>query len=228
MERNLFNMKNLIFDYDGTLHETMRIYGPAFRKNYELLVSRDLAEPREFSDTEIGYWLGFTAGDMWNRFAPSLSDEEKAACSFRIQEEMRRLIEDGTAQLYPCVPDMMDRLRAEGYRMLLLSNCKTVYLQSHRNRFDLDRWFHDYYWSEGYGWKSKTEILKLLLEKYPGESIVIGDRILDMQCAADCGIPSIGCAYGYAPALDELKTAAAIAERPEDLEILIPKLFAAR
>ena len=71
-------MKNLIFDYDGTLHETMRIYGPAFRKNYENLVSRGLAPAREFSDAEISGWLGFTAADMWNRFAPQLSDEEKA------------------------------------------------------------------------------------------------------------------------------------------------------
>ena len=55
------SMKNLIFDYDGTLHETMRIYGPAFRKNYENLVSRGLAPAREFSDAEISGWLGFTA-----------------------------------------------------------------------------------------------------------------------------------------------------------------------
>ena len=106
-------MKNLIFDYDGTLHETMRIYGPAFRKNYENLVSRGLAPAREFSDAEISRWLGFTAADMWNRFAPQLSDEEKAACSRRIQDEMARLIENGTAELYPGVTELMDRFREE-------------------------------------------------------------------------------------------------------------------
>ena len=188
-------MKNLIFDYDGTLHETMRIYGPAFRKNYTNLVSRGLAPVREFSDAEISGWLGFTAADMWNRFAPQLSDEEKAACSRRIQEEMARLIEDGTAELYPGVPKL------------------------------LDRWFHGYYWSEGYGWKTKTEILKLLIREHPGPSVMIGDRILDMKCAADCGIPSVGCAYGYASSPEEFASAACIAESPEDLPGIIRRIL---
>ena len=219
------SMKNLIFDYDGTLHETMRIYGPAFRKNYENLVSRGLAPAREFSDAEISGWLGFTAADMWNRFAPQLSDEEKAACSRRIQDEMARLIENGTAELYPGVTELMDRFREEGYTILLLSNCKTGYLERHRKRFDLDRWFHGYYWSEGYGWKTKTEILKLLIKEHPGPSVMIGDRILDMKCAADCGIPSVGCAYGYAASPEEFASAACIAESPEDLPGIIRRIL---
>ena len=217
-------MTNLIFDYDGTLHETMRIYGPAFRKNYALLVSRGLAAPREFTDAEISYWLGFTAGDMWNRFAPQLSDEEKAACSFRIQEEMARLIEDGTARLYPEIPALLDRFKAEGFGIFLLSNCKTVYLERHRKRFSLDRWFDGYYWSEGYGWKTTTDILELLLKEHPGPAVMIGDRILDMRCAADCGIPSIGCAYGYAAEREEFRTAAAIAEAPGNLLKLVQEV----
>ena len=29
---------NIIFDYDGTLHNSIKIYGPAFRKAYEYLI----------------------------------------------------------------------------------------------------------------------------------------------------------------------------------------------
>ena len=221
-------MRNLIFDYDGTLHETMRIYGPAFRKNYENLVSRQLAPARGFSDDEISYWLGFTAADMWNRFAPQLSDTEKAACSRQIQEEMARLIEDGTAQLYPGVSEIMDGFRKEGFTLLLLSNCKTGYLERHRRRFDLDRWFHGYYWSEGFGWKTKTEILHILMKEHPGPSVMIGDRILDMKCASDCGIPSIGCAYGYPASREEFASADYIAERPEDLPGFVRQIFPAQ
>ena len=64
--------KNIVFDYDGTLHETIRIYAPAFRMNYRILVEQGLAAPREFTDDEIGRWLGYTAADMWNAFAPQL------------------------------------------------------------------------------------------------------------------------------------------------------------
>ena len=96
--------KNVIFDYDGTLHETMRIYGPAFRKNYEFLAAQGLMPARQFEDAEISEWLGYPTGDMWRRFAPQLSEAEQGACSARIQEEMARLIENGTARLYPAVP----------------------------------------------------------------------------------------------------------------------------
>ena len=51
---------HLLFDYDGTLHETMRIYGPAFRMACEDLAARGLIEPRHDSDAEIAAWLGFS------------------------------------------------------------------------------------------------------------------------------------------------------------------------
>ena len=35
---------NIIFDYDGTLHETLYIYKPAFLKAYDWLVKNGYAE----------------------------------------------------------------------------------------------------------------------------------------------------------------------------------------
>ena len=40
-------MKGVIFDYDGTLHESIRIYAPAFHKAYEYLVEKGHAPQRE-------------------------------------------------------------------------------------------------------------------------------------------------------------------------------------
>ena len=193
-------MKNIVFDYDGTLHETIRIYAPAFRMNYRILVERGLAAPREFTDDEIGSWLGYTAADMWNTFAPQLPAEEKAACSTRIQNEMQRLTLNGTAQLYPGIPDIMDRLKARGYGIWFLSNCKNGYLEAHRKRFGLDRWFDGYYWAEAENWAPKTVILKKI----------------DIDAGNACGIPTIATAYGYGTP-EEYKSASAIAETPSGM-----------
>ena len=54
---------------------------------------------------------------------------------------------------------------------------------------------------------------------------MIGDRILDMKCAADCGIPSVGCAYGYAASPEEFASAACIAKSPEDLPGIIRRIL---
>ena len=215
--------KNIVFDYDGTLHETILIYAPAFRMNYRILVEQGLAAPREFTDREIGSWLGYTAADMWNAFAPQLSAEEKAACSTRIQNEMQRLTLNGTAMLYPGIPGILDRLKALGYGIWFLSNCKTAYLEAHRRRFGLDRWFDGYYWAEAENWAPKTVILKKLLKEHPGDAVMIGDRFIDIDAGRACGIPTIASAYGYG-APGEYKSASAVAETPSELFSCITRI----
>ncbi len=208
--------KNIVFDYDGTLHETMRIYGPAFRMNYRNLTERGLVSPKDFTDGEIAYWLGFTAADMWNTFAPQLPPEERAACSTRIQNEMQRLILNGTAQLYPEIPGILDELKRRGYGIWFLSNCKTVYLEAHRKRFDLDRWFDGYYWAEAENWAPKPVILRKFLNEHAGDAVMAGDRFLDIDAGNACGIPTIAAAYGYGSP-EEYKSASAVAETPSGL-----------
>lgn len=65
----------LFFDYDGTLHDCIRIYAPAFRRVYPELVTAGFAAPRTFSDPELSQWLGLSVSDMWNRFMPELPQE---------------------------------------------------------------------------------------------------------------------------------------------------------
>lgn len=40
-------MKNLLFDYDGTLHDCIRIYDPAFWLAYRYLVASGYAPERD-------------------------------------------------------------------------------------------------------------------------------------------------------------------------------------
>jgi phosphoglycolate phosphatase-like HAD superfamily hydrolase len=54
---------------------------------------------------------------------------------------------------------------------------------------------------------------------------MVGDRILDMKCAADCGIPSVGCAYGYAASQEEFASASFIARSPEELPGMRQRVF---
>ena len=43
-------MTGLLFDYDGTLHESLRIYAPAMQAVYDGLADRGLAPPRQLTD----------------------------------------------------------------------------------------------------------------------------------------------------------------------------------
>ncbi len=187
----------IILDYDGTLHDCIRIYAPAFRLSYDGLVRRGLMPPRAWQDKELEHWLGLTASEMWDTFAPQLSQEERTAAGAVVGTEMVRQINIGNARLYPGAAEALDRMKRQGHRLVFLSNCRTAYMQAHRDAFGLDDWFSGFYCSEDFGWKSKPEVFLTIREQFPGPYIAVGDRYKDLELARVHGLKAVGCAYGY-------------------------------
>lgn len=199
-------MKYIIFDYDGTLHNSIKIYKPAFMKAYDYLVTNGYANKREFEEEEISRFLGLSATDMWNTFMPNLPKNEKEKCSSIIGESMIEYIDKGKAKLYDGTIETLNKLNEYGYKLIFLSNCKSSYMNKHIERFNLDKYFIDFYCSEDFDFISKYEIFRLIKGKYQGEFIVVGDRFVDMELAKKHNLFSIGCGYGYGNN-DELKDA---------------------
>lgn len=209
-------MANLLFDYDGTLHDCIKIYAPAFRMAYDTLVARGHAPARAWTDSEISPWLGYSARDMWHSFAPELPQREQDRCSRLIGAEMLRLVKAGQARLYQNIPSVLERLKGQKHQLIFLSNCKRQYLEAHRAQFHLDRYFSAFYCAEDYSWQPKTALFPVIRQAFPGQFVVIGDRFHDMEVAQRYGLQSIGCAYGYGTA-EELQSARAIVQKPEEL-----------
>lgn len=188
---------NIIFDYDGTLHNSIRIYGPAFRQAYSYLVKKGYAEERSWCDKEISRWLGFSSKDMWNNFMPNLSNEEKEKCSALIGTSMLQYIKEDKAELYPGAIETLEYLKDKGLNLIFLSNCKIQYMNEHRRAFSLDKYFSSFYCTEEFDFSPKYKIFNSIKEKYKGHFIVIGDRYQDIEIAKIHNLYSIGCEYGY-------------------------------
>ena len=197
---------HLLFDYDGTLHETMRIYGPAFRMVCEDLAARGLIEPRHDSDAEIAVWLGFSTPEMWRRFLPELPQPEKERSSRMIGGEMLRLVRAGQAALYPQAEATLAALKARGHTLILLSNCRCAYLQAHVQTFGLDRFFTACYCCEEFGDIPKYDSFPKIRARWPGDYVVIGDRFCALAVAVRPDLPAVGCLYGCGSA-EELSAA---------------------
>ena len=90
--------------------------------------------------------------------------------------------------------------------MIFLSNCKTDYMNVHKEYFHLENYFTGFFCSEQYGFIPKHEIFSAIQLRYNGDFVIIGDRFQDMEIAIKHNLKSIGCSYGYGNA-DELKTA---------------------
>lgn len=216
-------MKNLIFDYDGTLHNAVKIYEPAFLKAYDYLLESGYAQKQVMSSEKISHWLGFSAKDMWDNFMPNLPTEIKDKCSKIIGDEMLRLVQCNKAQLYPDALDVLGQLKNLGYNLIFLSNCKHMYMEAHNQAFGLDDYFGEFYCTEDYDFKPKYIIFETIKEKYDGEFIIIGDRFQDMEVAHRFGLKAIACRYGYGSE-DELLYATYVVNKVSEIKVCVESM----
>ena len=151
---------NLIFDYDGTIHNSMKTYAPAFRRTMRWLAENGYTKPKNYTDYEISYWLGFNSNDMWQNFMPGLDKEIRDTARIRLGEDMARRIELGEGELFSGAEEMLSQLKEMGHQLIFLSNCRIHYMERHRRVFALDRFFDCFYCCEEYGFIPKYEIFR--------------------------------------------------------------------
>lgn len=187
----------LIFDYDGTIHDTLRIYEPVMRETYRWLVQKGYVKEEPLATERIASWLGLNAKEMWDDFQPQLTDAIKEQAARRNGEEMVARVRAHEARWYANAASTLDMLKQRGYSMLVLSNCKISYRKAHWEEFQMERWFEGFYDCESYGFAPKTQIIKEILTEDHASCVVIGDRKKDLDCARAAGAPFVGCLYGY-------------------------------
>ena len=216
----LENIKTIFFDYDGTIHNSIYIYAPAFRKAYEYLVSENQVPQKEWSNDEIQKWLGYTSVEMWKLFLPKVDSKYTNNASKIVGQEMMHQIEIGNGKLYDGSIEVLQKLKEKNYKLVFLSNCNTYYKEIHNKVFNLDNYFDELVGAEEYNFISKSEILSKIKNNYKEKMVIIGDRIHDIEAGKNNGIYTIGCGYGFGEK-EEIKEADyIIREIKEVLEIL--------
>ena len=204
----------LIFDYDGTLHDTAWIYWQGINGSLKTLSNEGFIKPKEITIEEAAGWLGYPSGDAWESMVPGLPKEIKERTIRETGKRMDLLIREGKSQLYPGVIELLERLKSDGHHLFILSNCTESYMESHKEAFKLERFIEGFYPAESYGYKPKTEIFKTIYEycneQYGPVNIeefaVIGDRFHDIEAGIINGAHSVGCLYGSGT-INELKDA---------------------
>lgn len=193
----LQGVKTVYFDYDGTLHNSIITYAPAFRKGYEFLVKNNKAPEKYFEDAEIQKWLGYTNFEMWEKFMGHLEEDYKRQASKIIGEEMERLMFSGQGQLYENAEHVLMELKKRGYTLVFLSNCSNRYMDTACKVYKLDQYFDDMICCQMHDYIPKHEILKKVKPNFPVEQVIVGDRFHDMESGIKNGIYSIFCEYGF-------------------------------
>jgi phosphoglycolate phosphatase len=189
--------KTIFFDFDGTLHNSLKIYKPAFEKAYDYLVENAQLEKKIWSDEEISFWLGFSSKDMWKEFQPNLDINLKNIASKLIGKEMMNQLDKNLASLYESTEEVLEYLKKKNYDLVFVSNCSLTYKNKVKDYFKLNRFFTELYSSEEFNFIPKYQILSLVKSKYDSPMVIVGDRFQDLEAGQKNNIHTIGCVYGY-------------------------------
>ncbi len=186
-------IKNVLFDLDGTIIDSrvgiMHSFFYAFEK---------LGDPIPDEKT-LGRFLGPPLEYSFSHFCGYDDEKTKKAVALYRENYAPRGIYEFT--VYPGVETMLKKLTAGGRRVFLATSKPEVYAREILRKAGLDAYFSDIGGSIiPAGRDRKSEVIEYLMEKnglLVEDTVMVGDRMFDIEGAHELGMSAIGVSYGY-------------------------------
>ncbi|WP_297392594.1 HAD family hydrolase [uncultured Peptoniphilus sp.] len=192
----LKNVKSIIFDFDGTLHNTIKIYYPAFSSGVEFLRDHGFAWDFELSEKNVAKFLGEKPNFAYELIARGADENLKKEVMALVGKNMDENIKKGIGELYDGTIKVLEELY-KNYDLYILSNCRESYLDTALDVYGIKNYFKKYFAAETYDYIPKDEIIKMERQKIKEEIIFVGDRHHDIKAARINNLKSIFCSYGF-------------------------------
>ena len=192
----------VMFDLDGTLVDTAPEIADAVNDSL-----RRLGRPAA-SEEQVRGWIGHGAREMLGK---ALTAAGVGATSANAQWESFRhdyLERCGTrSRVYPGVVPMLERLRAAGTNLALLTNKESAFAHRVLVKHDLNAYFDAIVAGDTLPVKKPhPDTIRHLLEAFgaePGQALLIGDSAVDVRTARAAGVEVWLVRHGYANELLE-------------------------
>jgi len=174
----------IIFDWDGVVVDSNAFkWKGAWEKTFE--------EDEEKASLAVEY-LGTSEGRALHRYeliakiAPQSSQEYQN----EIAEKFSNVLKQGVTEisLMPGIKDVLESLRNEGYRMLVISATKEEDLKYQADHFNVSEYFTDLFGNP----RTKVENFKRIEDSEKYQYVVIGDGGSDYKLAKAINSEFIG------------------------------------
>lgn len=203
--------KSLFFDLDGTLTDSSE----GITKCAQLAL-RHFGIPAE-DRSALRVFIGPPLRESFPKFGVPEEKVEEAVTVFRSRYNTLGKFENVP---YEGIRQLLEKLKAEGYRLFVATSKPEVTAKEILQKFDLTKYFEIICGATMDGQRdSKESVIRYLLRKTEGtDALMIGDTAYDVNGANVFGIPTLGVTWGFG-ALEEMLDAGAIGlvDTPEAL-----------
>ena len=187
-------IKLIIFDLDGTLIDSLADLTEATNR----MLSR-LSRP-ELAQEQVRKLVGQGARNLVERAMPGAAADEVEDGLKIFLDYNEAHIADKT-RLYPGVTDTLERLRAEGRQLAVISNKNVALCRKILALLEIDPFFAEVMGADSLPFRkpSPEPVLKLIrdLRVNSPETALVGDSINDIAAGRGANVITIGCTYGY-------------------------------
>lgn len=209
--------KLVVFDMDGTLNRIELFIIPTYREVLKKFANTSVDDDtvmRLMGHVNEEIYQGLLPGAPMERFDEFMRLTDEA--EFRNMKKFHASF-DG-------VPEMLQALTDEGYILAVCTNGTNEYVREVVKALEIAHFFT--YLQGAEPGCTKSDTLKMVIEKIdPHQSVMVGDRVHDMQAAQDNGIAFIGCQYGYLP--EEVESAKVKVRSAAEIVPAVRKLIGA-
>lgn len=184
---------SVIFDLDGTLWDASVAIARAFQVAKE---SVDYVED-EVTLAQVRAVTGQPYETVYERLFPNLPadklEEYRVLCA---RQELAAAEQHG-GTLYPGLEDTLQYLKAQGYRLFIVSNCQVGYVEAFFANSRLGHFFEGH---QCFGTKKlpKAENIREVVARYGLRApVYVGDTPGDLAASRSAGVPFIFATYGF-------------------------------
>ncbi|HNY35959.1 MAG TPA: HAD hydrolase-like protein [Candidatus Pacearchaeota archaeon] len=188
---NLNEVELLIFDFDGTIFQTIKPEIEAVKRAFsELGLNLDNIEEK------VRGYIGKTSEEAYKSILPPDKDLKWEELTEKVRMYRHSTILE-YGEVFPDVAKTLQTLKERGYKIVLYSNASANYFKEVVSFLNIGKFF-DYTECMEENNLTKAELIKKIRTRFAElNAAVVGDRIHDIEAAKENSIISVGALYGY-------------------------------